>query len=163
MGGRGGEAGRGVLGCVPVKDAAVVRVIQRRTGRKGLWWRRSAAAVSLGMVGFAGGGCEAAGAAGAAVTADKAAGAAVGVAAATVEATAMLIGATGELLLDIVTLGNNGETNQPTGELTLEEGRKLVSDIQKNPNRINTLTDRERRFLAKATAAANNNKERRRR
>lgn len=97
------------------------------------------------------------------MTADKAAGAAVGVAAATVEATAMLIGATGDLLLDIVTLGNNGESNEPTGELTLDEGRKLVSDIQKNPNRINTLTDRERRFLAKATAAANNNKERRRR
>jgi len=130
-----------------------------------LW--RSAAAVSLSGLGLVGVGCEAAGAAGAAMTADKAAGAAAGVAVSavetTVEVTAMVLGATGDVLLDIVTLGNNGETNQPTGELTLEEGRKLVAEMQRNPNRINTLTDRERRFLAKAMAASNNKKERRRR
>ena len=39
----------------------------------------------------------------------------------------------------------------PTGPLTVAEQRKLLEAIRKNPKRIQTLTNRERRWLAGAT------------
>ena len=44
----------------------------------------------------------------------------------------------------------NDGPNTPTGPLTITEKKKLLAAIRKNPDRIRTLTNRERRWLAGA-------------
>jgi hypothetical protein len=41
----------------------------------------------------------------------------------------------------------------PNADLTLEEGKKLLAEIRKDPNRMQKLTPGEKRFLAKASVA----------
>ena len=43
-----------------------------------------------------------------------------------------------------------GTRSRARPPLSAEEGRKLVADLQKHPNRVKKLTPRERQFLAQA-------------
>ncbi len=43
----------------------------------------------------------------------------------------------------------------PNADLTPAEGQKLMAEIRKDPNRMQKLTPGERRYLARANAAAN--------
>ncbi|MFN7022286.1 MAG: hypothetical protein ACK4WH_13290 [Phycisphaerales bacterium] len=43
-----------------------------------------------------------------------------------------------------------GTRRSPNAELTPQEGRKLLLDVQKDPKRLQKLTPPERRYLAKA-------------
>ncbi len=47
----------------------------------------------------------------------------------------------------------NKGPNTPTGPLTVAEQKKLLKAIRKNPDRIRTLTNRERRWLAGAAVS----------